>query len=128
MSCIDPYTASQTYGVSYNGGYKPDPNIKWIAADDNSVPMSGPDPMPPMIFSPGAPAYFQTVEARRFDPREGGVPIRDIQFDDPMEHEPQVEQTPIMPGKDKDLDDSLTVKIGLSVLLVLLVIFLATRS
>ena len=85
---INPYTSSGTFGVSYNGGYKPDPNLKWIPADTNVVDDRDDFAPPPLM--PPSNMLMQTCEGRRIDPRIGGVPERRIQFDS-FKELPQVE-------------------------------------
>ena len=88
---INPYTASGVFGVSYNGGYKPDQNLKWIPPDTNVVDDRDDFAPPPQMPPPNM--LMQTCEGRRIDPRVGGVPERNIQFDSFKELE-QIEQVP----------------------------------
>ena len=93
---INPYTSSGVFGVSYNGGYKPDPSIKWIPPDTNVV-----DDRDDFIAPPGLPPpnmLMQTCEGRRIDPRMGGIPERNIQFDSfkELEQIPQVAPPPTL--------------------------------
>jgi len=121
---IDPFTATNTFGVSYNGGYKPDPTISWIAADDNSTGVAYQEPMPTNSFNPAAPAYFNTCEARRFDPREGGVPLRNIQYDDKTHVEPQIKQIPLIEKKEESKCD-MKWNLFIVLLVILIVIFIS---
>lgn len=77
---INPYTATGTFGVSYNGGYKPDKSLQWIPPDTNVIDESD-DFLPPPVLPPPN-MLMQTCEGRRMDPRVGGIPKRDMEFDD----------------------------------------------
>lgn len=121
---IDPFTATNTFGVSYNGGYKPDPTISWIAADDNSTGVKYQDPLPVNGFNPAAPAYFNTCEARRFDPREGGIPLRSIEFDDVKKVEPQLKQIPILVKEEKEQNNTCW-KLFIIILVILLILYIS---
>lgn len=92
---INPYTSSGTFGVSYNGGYKPDPNLKWIPPDTNVVDDTDDFIPPPLMPPPNM--LMQTCEGRRIDPRIGGIPDRNIQFDTFKElaQIPQVDPPPV---------------------------------
>jgi hypothetical protein len=78
---INPYTSSGTFGVPYNGGYKPDPTIEWIPPGDNTVNLDSSaaaitDDVP--FFTKPANTLMNTCEGRRADPR---VPIKGYEFD-----------------------------------------------
>jgi hypothetical protein len=124
---IDPFTATNTFGVSYNGGYKPDPTISWIAADDNSTGVVYQEPVPTNDFNPAAPAYFNTCEARRFDPREGGIPLRSIQYDDKTHVEPQIKQIPLITKHEEHEKDEkrLAWNIFMIILIIMIVVFIS---
>lgn len=78
---IDPYTATGTFGVSYNGGYKPDKTLQWIPPDTNVIDTRD-DFLPPPVLPPPN-MLMQTCEGRRIDPRVSGLlPKREMQFDD----------------------------------------------
>jgi hypothetical protein len=77
---INPYTATSTFGVSYNGGYKPDRSLQWIPPDTNVIDEVD-DFLPPPVLPPPN-MLMQTCEGRRMDPRVGGIPKRDMEFDD----------------------------------------------
>ncbi len=87
---IDPYTASGVFGVSYNGGYKPDQSLKWIPPDTNVIDDQDDFMPPPQMPPPNM--LMQTCEGRRVDPRIGGIPDRNIQYDSfkELEQIPQV--------------------------------------
>lgn len=87
---IDPYTASGVFGVSYNGGYKPDQSLKWIPPDTNVIDDQDDFMPPPQMPPPNM--LMQTCEGRRVDPRIGGIPDRNIQYDSfkELEQVPQV--------------------------------------
>lgn len=76
---IDPYTKSGTFGVSYNGGYKPDKTLQWVPPDTNVVDDRDDFVPPPLVPPPNM--LMQTCEGKRVDPRIGGIPRRDIQYD-----------------------------------------------
>lgn len=93
---INPYTKSGVFGVSYNGGYKPDRSLKWIPPDTNVIDDRD-DFIPPQILPPPN-MLMQTVEGHRIDPRVGGVPERRMEFDSPIKELsqiPQVEPPPV---------------------------------
>lgn len=95
---INPYTATDTFGVPYNGGYKPDPNLKWIPPDTNVIDESDDFLPPPTLPPPNM--LMQTCEGRRMDPRVGGVPKRDMEFDDFTESQEIAQVAPPTPFKD----------------------------
>jgi hypothetical protein len=89
---INPYTATGTFGISWNGGYKPDDDLEYIRPFDNVVEKEEdelfvpPYTMPPNIF-------LKTQEARRYDILSGGEPPRvyeDRVCDDPYGKEDYV--------------------------------------
>jgi hypothetical protein len=77
---INPYTATETFGVPYNGGYKPDPYLEWIPPNDNMVDLNRSDDdefsVPFFVTPPGV--LMNTCEGRRADPRE---PIKGYELD-----------------------------------------------
>ena len=77
---INPYTQTETFGVPYNGGYKPDPTLEWIPADTNIVDSK--DDFVSPTFMPPSNVYLKTCEARRSDPRVGGIPTFQMEYDD----------------------------------------------
>lgn len=95
---INPYTVTETFGVPYNGGYKPDPNLKWIPPDTNVIDESD-DFMPPPVLPPPN-MLMQTCEGRRMDPRVGGIPKREMEFDDFTESQEIAQVPPPTPFKD----------------------------
>lgn len=92
---INPYTTSDTFGIPYNGGYKPDPKLEWIPADNNVIDDSD-DFVKPIGLEP-ANTYLKTCEARRFDPRLGGIPERKMEYDDFTESV-EIQQVPPIPA------------------------------
>ena len=73
---INPYTSTGTFGVSWNGGYKPDDSLEYIRPFDNIVkPSPEDDFVPPMYLTPSN-IYLKTQEARRDDIMVGGTPTR----------------------------------------------------
>lgn len=79
---IDPYTQSGTFGVSYNGGYKPDKSLEWIPADSNTVEGAYMDDFLPPPTLPPPNMLMNTREGRTIDPRVGNVTKREMEFDD----------------------------------------------
>jgi hypothetical protein len=77
---INPYTQTGTFGVSYNGGYKPDKSLEWIPADSNTVESTD-DFIPPPILPPPN-MLMNTREGRKVDPRVGTITKREMEFDD----------------------------------------------
>jgi hypothetical protein len=96
---INPYTVTDTFGVPYNGGYKPDKSLQWIPPDTNVIGGDDDNFMPP----PGLPPpnmLMQTCEGRRMDPRVGGIPKREMDFDDFTMSQEIAQVPPPTPFKD----------------------------
>ena len=89
---INPYTSSGTFGVAYNGGYKPDKSLSWIPPDTNVIDDTD-DFLPPPVLPPPN-MLMQTCEGRRIDPRVGGIPKREMEFDDFTESQVLVQVGP----------------------------------
>lgn len=122
---INPYTTSDTFGIPYNGGYKPDPKLEWIPADTNVVDSSD-DVVKPFGLEP-ANTYLKTCEARRFDPRIGGVPQRQIEYDDFTESV-DVQQVPPIPAAMTVQDsDDLMWKILMIIAIIVFVLLVSSR-
>ena len=122
---INPYTTSATFGVSYNGGYKPDKSLKWIPPDTNVIDDRDDFIPPPLLPPPNM--LMQTCEGRRIDPRVGGIPKRDIQYDDFTENVNLQQVTPetvTIEVKDQDVDPKLLIFIAL----LLVVLLFITKS
>ncbi len=81
---IDPYTKTGTFGISYNGGYKPDRSLQWIPPDTNVIDEKD-DFIPPVTLPPPN-ILMNTCEGRKLDPRAPGIPTRNIQYDDNTEN------------------------------------------
>jgi hypothetical protein len=118
---INPYTTSATFGVSYNGGYKPDRSLKWIPPDTNVVDERDDFVPPPLLPPPNM--LMQTCEGKRIDPRVGGIPKRDIQYDDFTENV-NIQQVPppetvTIEIKDQDVDPRLLMFIAVLLLVLL---------
>lgn len=80
---INPYTATGTFGVSYNGGYKPDKSLQWIPPDTNVISSTEEDdfePVPPRFPAPNM--LMQTCEGRRLDPRHVAGGEYKLEYDD----------------------------------------------
>lgn len=125
---IDPYTATGTFGVSYNGGYKPDKTLQWIPPDTNVIDERD-DFLPPPLMPPPN-MLMQTCEGRRIDPRVGGIPKRDIQYDDFTDSVPILQaeppkskegKLPSLKGGAPDLDPNLLIVLTLLLLILLFV-------
>lgn len=95
---INPYTTTSTFGVSYNGGYKPDKSLQWIPPDTNVVDEMD-DFLPPPVLPPPN-MLMQTCEGRRMDPRVGGIPKREMEFDNFTESQEILQVDPPRPFKD----------------------------
>jgi hypothetical protein len=95
---INPYTVTETFGVPYNGGYKPDPNIQWIPPDSNVVDEKD-DFLPPPVLPPPN-MLMQTCEGRRIDPRVGGIPKREMEFDNFTQSQEIAQVPPPTPFKE----------------------------
>ncbi len=123
---INPYTATETFGVSYNGGYKPDKSLQWIPPDTNVIDDSD-DFLPPPVLPPPN-MLMQTCEGRRFDPRVGGIPKREMEFDDFTESQEILQVQPPTPFKETkkttNTKDDEILKL-MAVLAVLLFVLLA---
>lgn len=72
---INPYTATGTFGVSWNGGYKPDQTLEYIRPDEDIVIPERDDFVPPSFIMPSN-IFLKTQEARRYDILTGGEPTR----------------------------------------------------
>jgi hypothetical protein len=79
---IDPYTETGTFGVSYNGGYKPDKSLDWIPPDTNVLDSVDYDDFLPPPVLPPPNMLMNTREGRKVDPRVGTITKREMDFDD----------------------------------------------
>ena len=124
---INPYTETKTFGVPYNGGYKPDPTLEWIPADTNVIDSSD-DFVTPPILEP-ANTYLKTCEARRFDPRIGGIPSRQIEYDDFTESQTiQQVEPPISSSETEPEDDeNMMWKVLILSIILLFVLLVSSR-
>jgi hypothetical protein len=128
---INPYTQSDTFGVAYNGGYKPDKTLEWIPADTNMI-TDYDDFLPPPILPPPN-MLMQTCEGRKIDPRVGTVTKREMEFDDFTESQevaPIVIDTKNAPVPVKEglaLSDELQWSILIFVALLLFVLLSVTK-
>lgn len=126
---INPYTQNETFGVPYNGGYKPDPTLEWIPADSNVID-SKDDFISPTIMPPSN-VYFKTCEARRVDPRVGGIPTFQMEYDDFTESQTiiQVPPPPAAPASSEPLYErsDLQWKILIALAVILTVLLFISR-
>lgn len=127
---INPYTQTGIFGVSYNGGYKPDTSLEWIPADSNTLDTSGYDDFIPPPVLPPPNMLMNTREGRKVDPRVGTITKREMEYDDFTESQeiaPVIIDTigyiPVKGKKDEDMQWKLLALLAL----VLFVILLTTR-
>lgn len=99
---INPYTFTDTFGVPYNGGYKPDKSLQWIPPDSNTVDGDDRDDFLPPPVLPPPNMLMQTCEGRRMDPRVGGIPKREMDFDDFTQSQEIAQVPPPTPFKDSE--------------------------
>lgn len=121
---INPYTESKTFGVPYNGGYKPDPTLEWIPADTNVVDSSDDIVMRPNALEP-ANTYLKTCEARRQDPRLG-IASYQLEYDDFTEVgplEPAVPAPPMNAVSEKDEDIQWKIMLLIAIVILLFLVF-----
>ena len=126
---INPYTQTDTFGVAFNGGYKPDKTLQWIPADTNVI-ADFDDFLPPPTLPPPN-MLMQTCEGRKIDPRVGTVTKREIEYDDFTESQeiaPVVIDTLAPVKEDKvGLSDELQMNILIFMALLLFVFLAVTR-
>ena len=122
---INPYTETGTFGISWNGGYKPDPTLEYLPPDDNTVPVTDYDSVGELpLYAIPPNIYLKTAESRRSNILEGGIPPRVYEFDnsecavvdDPLSTDPMEE---VGEASDKTIWD----KFLIGIILVLLVVF-----
>ncbi len=122
---INPYTVNGTFGVPYNGGYKPDPSLQWIPPDTNVVDDGPADDFvhPPTLPPPNM--LMQTCEGKRMDPR---VEIKGykLEYDDFTETQPIEVVKPFESVPQKKTEDNEWRLLTILVILVAL-IWLITR-
>lgn len=121
---INPYTESKTFGVPYNGGYKPDSTLEWIPADTNVIDNSDDFVRPPTLEP--ANTYLKTCEARRYDPRVGGIPDYKLEYDDFTESQ-EIVQVPPPPSSVSKNSENLMWKIMILVAIILFVLLVSSR-
>lgn len=126
---INPYTETGTFGVSWNGGYKPDPTLEYLPPGDNSVPPTDYDSVGELpLYAIPPNIYLKTVESRRNNILEGGIRPRNIQFDEDTKEQyvPGPEDTPSLVTEKKvqpTNDESIWDKLLMGIILTLLVVF-----
>lgn len=122
---IDPYTKTGTFGISYNGGYKPDKTLQWIPPDTDVVDEKD-DFIPPVTLPPSN-ILMNTCEGRKLDPRAPGIPTRNIQYDDNTENSDDFEIAINPPIKEKAEEDEQFTNILILLTVLLLVMLFVTR-
>ena len=130
---INPYTETGTFGVSWNGGYKPDPTLEYLPPDDNIVPPTDYDSVGELpLYAIPPNIYLKTAESRRSSILEGGIRPRIYEYDEPARPPVELES-----GSDSDEDDFATVssnnrtvwdKLLIGIILALLVVFLLSMK
>lgn len=101
---INPYTETGTFGISWNGGYKPDPTLEYLPPDDNTVHPVDYDSVGELpLYAIPPNIYLKTAESRRFNIFEGGIPPRIYEYDEPVESHYRPEKTP-----ESDSDEEVT--------------------
>ena len=123
---IDPYTATGTFGVSYNGGYKPDKSLDWIPPGSNTLEgLETDDFLPPPILPPPN-MLMNTREGRKIDPRVGTITKREMEFDDFTEQTQLIIEVGTPGRADKESEEN-QLKL-LALLIVLLFVILAVTK
>ncbi len=124
---INPFTATNTFGVSYNGGYKPDRTLEWIPADTNVVDEKD-DFVPPPVLPPSN-MLMMTCEGKRFDPRVGGIPQRVMEYDDFTESQQlvQVLPPPTSSSSLKESPQDMWWRLLIMAIIVLFIVLLVTK-
>jgi hypothetical protein len=128
---INPYTETGTFGISWNGGNKPDQTLEYIRPFNNEIEVEDPLLISDLVGRPSN-IFLKTQEARRYDIMQGGEPMRiyeDRVCPDPYNTVGTVVKRNV---SDDDSDSEYEVeessnfidRVILFVLLVLLIIFL----
>jgi hypothetical protein len=127
---INPYTETKTFGVPYNGGYKPDPNLEWIPPNDNKVDLDtyNDDDLSVPFFDIPPAIFVNTCEGRRADPR---VPIKgyELEYDnftvqgpsEPLPGPPRSQYRPTVGDGEKEM----AVKILLVVTIIVAIMWVS---
>jgi len=125
---INPYTETGTFGISWNGGYKPDQTLEYIRPDDDSVPVTDYNSVGELpLFAIPPNIYLKTAESRRANILEGGIPPRVYEFD---KADCAVVEDPLSTVTMEEVDDKTTWdKFLIGIILALLVIvFLSMKK
>jgi hypothetical protein len=127
---INPYTTTNTFGVPYNGGYKPDPSLDWIPPNDNKVDLdrAGDDDFSVPFFVTPPAVLVNTCEGRRADLRK---PIKgyELEYDDFTVEGPS--EPPVVPmsmkrsGPIGDEEKEMAVKILLVATIVIAIMWVS---
>lgn len=137
---INPYTETGTFGISWNGGYKPDPTLEYLPPDDNTVPAFSENSVGELpLFAIPPNIFLKTSEARRYNVLEGGIPPRMYEFDD------EVKTLPIQEGlagvetyeeQPQDITEKVDVKVEntiwdrflIGIIIALLIVFIMSMK
>ena len=122
---INPYTKSGVFGVSYNGGYKPDRTLQWIPPDTNVIDERDDFNPPPLMPPPNI--LMNTCEGRKMDPRAPAIPTRSIQYDDNTENIDDMIIPISVSIKEKDDSEDQLTKLLMFLTLLLLILLFVTK-
>jgi len=130
---INPYTETGTFGISWNGGYKPDMSLEYLPPDDNTVPQTEYDSVGELpLFAIPPNIYLKTAESRRSNILEGGIPPRIYEYDEPREshYRPAPSEEPVADTSSEvpvnaiqAVDSSIWDKFLIGIIITLLIIF-----
>lgn len=131
---INPYTETGTFGISWNGGYKPDMSLEYLPPDDNTVPPTEYDSVGELpLFAIPPNIYLKTAESRRSNILEGGIPPRIYEYDEHRESsnfQPALSEEPVADTSSEvpvsviqAVDSSIWDKFLIGIIITLLIIF-----
>ena len=127
---INPYTETGTFGISWNGGYKPDLTLEYLPPDDNAVPPTDYDSVGELpLFAIPPNIYLKTAESRRANIFEGGIPPRIYEYDEPAKAhykpEPSADVSEEVPVRVIQVDDDSSIwdKFLVGIIVALLIVF-----
>jgi hypothetical protein len=137
---INPYTETGTFGISWNGGYKPDPSLEYLPPDDNTVPAFSENSVGELpLFAIPPNIFLKTSEARRYNVLEGGIPPRMYEFDDevktlPVQELPSGVETYQNPGQemtekvDVKVENTIWDRFLVGIIIALLIVFIMSMK